>query len=172
MALLTALAALSFQTNFARGESASGSASVIGQPARSDTVARIHWIGADQIARDTSASNLVAIGKLPETARLQAQTLDKLATAPWRLLRQAPDTNAAALLRPLLEDVLHRECYFEARQHAGEPAQIVFAIRLDDRRAALWRTNLAAVFESLTYIKPVAQRAPPVGPSRNITRPI
>jgi hypothetical protein len=71
------------------------------------------------------------------------------------LLHLSPNTNVAALLRPLLEDVLHRESYFEARQAPDQPGQIAFAIRLDDRRAALWRTNLAAVFESLTSIQPV-----------------
>jgi len=163
LAVLTALAAESFYSISARGETASGSTSVNGQSARSDAVARFHWIGTEQIARDAGATNLAGIWNLPESALLKAQTLDKLSTAPWRLGRQRPDTNMASLLRPLLEDVLHRESYLEVRQHADQPGQFAFAIRLDDRRAALWQTNLAAAVESLTGIQPVITKGPAAG---------
>jgi hypothetical protein len=50
------------------------------------TVARIHWLGMKQIAAQTNAAAFMKIWNEPESARLEAQTLDKLSTAPWRLL--------------------------------------------------------------------------------------
>ena len=47
------------------------------------------------------------------------------------------------------------ESYLEIRQATNQPEELVFAIRLDDQRAALWQTNLARVLESLTGIPPV-----------------
>jgi hypothetical protein len=46
------------------------------------------------------------------------------------------------------------ESCLEIRQPANQPAEMVFAIQLDDQRAALWQTNLARVLESLTNIRP------------------
>ncbi len=93
----------------------------------------------------------------PESAKLEAQTLEKLSLAPWRLLRGETGTNAAAtLLRPLLDDAVREESYLEVNQPTNGAVRLAFAIRLDNERAALWETNLAAVLESLTGIHPVA----------------
>jgi len=95
------------------------------------------------------------IWNLPESRKLEQQTLDKLALAPWRLLHRNLNPNAAALLRPLLDDVVSNESCLEIRQAANQPGELVFAIRLNDQRAALWQTNLTRVLESLTGIHPV-----------------
>ncbi|MBI3848827.1 MAG: hypothetical protein HY298_00845 [Verrucomicrobia bacterium] len=121
------------------------------------SVSHLHWLGKKWIAARTNDAPFMAIWNLPESVKLEAQTLDKLSTAPWRLLRG--ETNAAntasARLRPLLDDLVQEESYTEVRQPTDQPAQIVFAIRLDDNRAALWETNLAAVMESLTTLRTV-----------------
>ncbi|MGB7769487.1 MAG: hypothetical protein WBN22_11625 [Verrucomicrobiia bacterium] len=119
------------------------------------TIARVHWLGLKQLSGETNAAHWMEIWNLPESRRLEPQTLDKLSLAPWSLLHRALDTNAAALLRPLLDDVVSNESCLEIRQAANEPATLVFAIRLDDQRAALWQTNLARILESLTGIHPV-----------------
>src|SRR5262249_12399576 len=95
------------------------SAIAAAQPSR---VTRIHWIGKKNIPADTNAAGLMKIWDLPESARLENQTLDKFALA---LAHQLPITNpppalmttnepsvitnyhaflsgASALLRPLL----------------------------------------------------------------------
>ena len=118
-------------------------------------VARVHWSGMKQLSGGTNAASLMTIWNLPESRRLERQTLDKLSLAPWPLLHRNLDTNAAALLRPLLDDLVADESYLEIRQATNQPEELVLAIRLDDQRAALWQTNLAAVLESLTGIPPV-----------------
>jgi hypothetical protein len=121
-----------------------------------ETIARVHWQGMNRVSADTNAVQFMKIWQLPPTKALMAQTLDKLSLAPWRLLHRGVETNAAALLRPVLDDVLANECYLQIRSITGQPEQWAFAIRLDDRRAALWQTNLARVMESLTAIRSVA----------------
>ena len=122
----------------------------------SQTIARVHWLGQEQLAPDTNAAPWIDLGNLPESVKLHTQTLDKLSLAPWRLLHVAADTNAAARLRPLLDDLLHKECFLEARETISQSGELALAIRLDDARAALWQTNLAAVLESLTGIRPAS----------------
>ena len=97
------------------------------------------------------------VWNLPESAKLQAQTLDKLSLAPWRFLRGETNSPFAKLLRPLFDDLADEESYVEVRQSANSinaAGQMVLAIHLNDQRAALWETNLAAVLESLTGIHP------------------
>ena len=119
------------------------------------TVARLHWLGKKRIAAENTATNFMAIWNLPESTKLEGQTLDKLATAPWRFFSAArPLSNVpAALLRPLLDDLVQEESYLEVRATTNQPSALVLAIRLDADRAALWRTNLAAVLESLTGLR-------------------
>lgn len=124
-------------------------------PSTPRAIARIHWLGMKQLAGETNAAHLMAIWNLPESRRLGQQMLEKLSLAPWPLLHRNPDTNAAALLRPLLDDLVENESCLEIRQTSNQPGELVLAIRLDDQRAALWQTNLARVLESLTGIHPV-----------------
>ncbi len=124
-------------------------------PSSAQTVARIHWLGMKYLAVDTNAAHLMTIWNLPESRKLEQQTLDKLSLAPWRLLHRNLDTNAAALLRPLLEDLVDNESCLEVRQTSNQPVELVLAVRLNDQRAALWQTNLSRVLESLTGIHPV-----------------
>jgi hypothetical protein len=153
--VMMALVAESVNSAPAQGEMPPGSTSVNVQSAPGENVARIHWIGTDQLSRDTNASHLVSFWNIPEGAKLQAQIYDKLSAAPWNLFHRPLDTNAAALLRPLVQDVVRHECYLQVRQAPNQPAQFAFAIRLDERRATLWQSYMAAVAESLTGIRPV-----------------
>jgi len=123
-----------------------------------DTVARIHWLGKKRLAGETNAAHFMSIWNLPESAKLEAQTLDKLAVAPWRLL--LGDTNLtvtntpASLLRPLLDDLVQEESYLELRHPTNQPGALAFAIRLSAERAALWETNLASVIGAVPGIRP------------------
>jgi hypothetical protein len=119
-----------------------------------ENVVRVHWVGLKQIISGTNATRLLTVLNMPESRRFEQQTLAKLAQAPWRWLRRNVDTNAAALLRPLVDDVVSNESCLFIRQNPGQPAQLAFVIRLDDQRAALWRFNLGQVLKSLTGITP------------------
>jgi hypothetical protein len=142
-------------------------ATAAGQP--SSRVTRFHWLGKRKIAADTNAVGLMKIWDLPESARLESQTLDKLALAlghqlpitnppPTTTATNAPSvitnyqgffSGATALLRPLLEDVLQSECYFELQQPTNQPWALALAVRVGDSGAALWETNLAAALQLL-----------------------
>ena len=126
-----------------------------------ETVARVHWLGKKQLAAETNAAAFMEICNLPESAKLETQTLDKLALAPWLLLKGDAATNGApvALLRALLDDLVQAESYLEIRGVTNKPGELAFAIRLGPERARLWETNLAAVLESLTGIRPVSAAA-------------
>jgi len=120
-----------------------------------DVIARIHWLGKKRIAADPNAAGFMGIWNMPETQKLETQTLDKLALAPWDLPRSGTNlaaiiaTNASsALLRPLLSDLLQEECYLEIRQPTNQPGQAVLAIHLDDQRAATWKNNVSALTNS------------------------
>jgi len=130
---------------------------------QTNPVAVVHWVGLKKLTAEANAAGFLKIWRLPESERLKAQTLDKLALAPWRLsvTSTAPvDTNYAALLRqnapasllrPLLDDLVQDECYLEIRQeNKGQQGQLALAIRLEANRSAVWQTNLASVVESLT----------------------
>ncbi len=126
-----------------------------------ETVARIHWLGKKQLAMETNAAYFMSIWNLAESRRLEAQTLDKLAVAPWRFWKgEAAVANAPrALLRPLLEDLVREESYFEVSHARSQPGELALAIRLTNERAGLWQTNLATALESLTGLRV----SPPLG---------
>src|SRR5436190_4060008 len=116
--------------------------------------ARIHWLGKKNIAAATNSMGAMRIWREPESIRLEAHLLDKLSLAPWHLWRPAAYTNAAALLRPLFNDVLENECHLEVRAATNQPGELAFAIRLSNDRAGMWETNLPAALEALTGIHP------------------
>ena len=136
--------------------------------AQNDPLATLHWIGAKQLANDKNAGEFLKIWRLPESEKLRVQTLDKLALAPWRvsatngatastnyaaLMRQNP---SAAMLRPLLDDLVQEEWYLELREPKQKEPQLTLAIKLDAARAAVWDTNLASVFAGLSQGPPAA----------------
>lgn len=125
------------------------------------TLARIHWLGKTRLMQEGNATNLAAIWKLPESTRLEAQTLNKLATAGWRLFagssNQPPSFELGALtnaVRSLLQDVVGQECYLEILAATNGPKQSVLAVELTDEQAASWETNLVGALRILTGIKP------------------
>jgi hypothetical protein len=132
-------------------------------PAPVKTVARVRWLGKQRLTADTNAAFVMGIWNLEESKKLETQTLDRLAAGLVASNQvsvtgaQSPITNRqsqiagpASLLRPLLDDLLQQESFVEVRQATNQPGELAFAIRLNDERAHLWETNLAAVLESLT----------------------
>ena len=116
-------------------------------------MAHVHWLGKKRISAESNATNFMAIWNLPESVKLEAQTLDKLSTAPWRLLSVAtPLSNApVALFRPLLDDLAQEESYLEVQAATNQPGTIVLALHLDAVRAATWRTNLPIILTSICH---------------------
>jgi hypothetical protein len=128
-------------------------------PLAADAVLRVHWTGKRRLGVAASAYGLMRLWNLPESARLESQTLAKLAAAPGRIL--APVTgrsgDASAALAPLLDDVLQCESYLEIRQPSNGVEQVAFAIRLEPARAAVWHRNLADALSTLTGTYPATR---------------
>lgn len=125
-----------------------------------DTVARVHWLGKRQLGLEAGAYYLMRLWQLPESGNLEAQTINNLATAPWRLLYgEQESTNVFGnALRPLLADVVQQECYIEVHQPTNRAGEWVFAIRLDDSQVERWETYSAAVVQSLIDVFAVSDQ--------------
>src|SRR6516165_9585401 len=69
-------------------EASAGTETVSAQPKSlaPETVARVHWLGKKQLEGETNAAFFMSIWDLPESTKLEAQTLDKLALALPRLV--------------------------------------------------------------------------------------
>ncbi len=135
-------------------------------PARPETAFRLHWVGRNALAHDPQAAQVESLWNLPESQAFQSYLLDRLAQAPYEYLhnRTAPGArDNADLLRPLLEDLLRAESYSEMTSVSNGPGEFVLAVRLDDDRARLWSSNLAAVVRNWTgcAIEPADTNAPP-----------
>jgi hypothetical protein len=130
-------------------------------PLSPDTIVRVHWLGKNELGNRAGAFYFMRVWDLPSSAQLEAQTLTRFSTAPGhRLLGENGITNQiGAWLYPLLADAVWNESWLEVREAAHQPAETVWAIRLDTPHARLWETNLAAVVESLTGARPVAAPA-------------
>ncbi len=113
---------------------------------------RWHFQGAGQLAGDTNASLLRQVLTLPATRRVMEDALQKLARAP-RTLRPGGQAAATADLaprvRPMLDDLLHAESVGLCRTEAGKMPEWTLAVRLDDARAGLWRTNWSEALAAL-----------------------
>jgi hypothetical protein len=109
---------------------------------------RWHFVGAAHLAGDPNAAKLRQIAALPSTLALRTQTLQKLSVG---LANSFPtsageNTNRAALLRPLLEDVWSAETFFQWHALTNGTGSWTLAIDLDNERARFWQTNLAQCF--------------------------
>lgn len=115
-------------------------------PPVSDVLLRWHFVGAEQLAGNTNAAKVREVWALPASADLRAQAFKRLADVlpgQWSLSTNA--TNTAALIRPLLDDLVRAESVFELGSAAGGSPDWSLAIDLDDQRAALWQTNVGSL---------------------------
>src|SRR5690242_6978346 len=132
----------------------------------SPVLARLHWLGLNQISADTNSAQFMKIWRLPETVALEAQTLDKLS----RWLAGGATNAASAKLRPLLDDFVSSEFYLEFHAatnslqtgSGSQPStfnhQLCFALHLPADRAQLWQNNLAEALRDLTGIQPAVDK--------------
>ncbi len=168
------------ETTNAQSQATNQPSTLNSQP--STTIARVHWLGKKQIAAQTNSARFMSLWNLPESANLETQTLDKLALALAGVSQatgvrvQPPPTNssalatnylplftnyqalvashpAAALLRPLLDDMVREEWYLEIQQVASQSCELALAVRLDEQHAGLWTSNLTEVLGSMTNVQ-------------------
>lgn len=117
-----------------------------------DLLFNYHFVGTSQLFKDTNSATLKKAWELPDSIALRNNVLEKLASTPGRLLPAEAGglTNSAALIRPLLDDLLAVESLAEIRRGTNAPGEVVFAIRIPKERIGLWETNLQKVFAGFT----------------------
>jgi hypothetical protein len=121
-----------------------------------------HYGGTALVQKNPDNAVLVKTWTAPEGQAVRQMLLDKLAKTPAELVRLhqgAPTATTAALIRPLLADLLTQE---SAAQFVGTPRQVteaVLAIELPAAQAALWSRNLQAAIEQLVGAKATAYKA-------------
>ncbi len=92
---------------------------------------------------------------MPESSGLWEEFVGKLATTPFRVMnrKSTPRKDDHAIqLRPLVQDVLQAESYCEVRETTNASPEVMLAVKVDDARAVVWRTNLAVVLTDWTGI--------------------
>jgi hypothetical protein len=120
-----------------------------------DLIARIHFVGAEQISADTNSAALTNFFCSAEAQALREQTLNKLSHFPYTWFKSrlaAGASDGADQLRPLLDDLLKSEWFLEIRDTTNGVPETALAIRLDAARAKLWQENLAGVLQSWTHL--------------------
>jgi hypothetical protein len=130
-------------------------AGVIGIPAQTNLIVRIHFAGAEKISADTNSPAFTNEFCSPVALALESQTLDKLSRAPARWLQYGMPAgvgDGTAQLRPLLDDFLKAEWLFEMRDANNGSPEYALAIHLSSDRAQLWQNNLQSLLESWTKI--------------------
>src|SRR5438094_1968035 len=85
----------------------------------SDILAGYHFVGTAPLANNSNAAKLREIRALPETRKFEEQTLQKLAHAPKVFyggsINAEQDERGAALLPPLLDDLIRSESFLQVR---------------------------------------------------------
>jgi hypothetical protein len=131
-------------------ESAKGKTIIV--PVPGENLIRLHWLGKKAISGETNSAAFMQIWNLPTSLAVQSRFLDQVSLAPWRLLPGNTNyalTNAtSALLRPLLDDLIENEVYFQVTKATNQAPELAIAIKIDEARAASWKANLPAVWNS------------------------
>jgi len=135
---LSALAALATSSACRNKESAPTPTAA----ASSDILARYHFVGTAALDNNPNAAKLKEIQRLPESRKLREQTLQKLARAPkiFRGDKLSAEQNerGAALLRPLLDDLVRFESFLQVRGAAIHQAEWTFVAQLPPERQKAW----------------------------------
>src|SRR5438093_1714395 len=113
----------------------------------SDILAGYHFAGTASLAGNSNASKLREIWALPETGKYQEQTLQKLAHAPKVLysdkINTEQDERGAALLRPLLDDLIRSESFLQVRGTPIKQAEWTLLAQLPPDRLKAWSAALS-----------------------------
>ena len=153
---LSVLAALAAGSGCHKKESAPTATAAVS----SDILAGYHFVGIAPLANNSSAAVLRELWALPETRRFAEQTLQKLAHAPkvfYGLQISADqDERGAALLRPLLDDLLRSESFLQVRGPGIKQAEWTLLTQLPPERLKAWSAALSELTRLWNLGAPVA----------------
>jgi hypothetical protein len=125
----------------------------------SGLIYRAHFVGLDAILAGTNGTTFQKIWKMPASAELREQTLQKLARAPfefWKKNLPAGSSDEALLMKPLLDDLIQSESILEVHGPVEKP-QTALAIKLSSERVAKWDKNLTQLMAAWNLGKPANQ---------------
>ena len=111
------------------------------------TLVQWHFLGAVQLAQDTNAARLRSVLAQPTTRAVFEQTIARLAAAT------GTNAAAAALTRPLFNDLLAAESFGEVRGGSGAPTQWLLAMRLPAEHGKRWASTWPALTGALGMAK-------------------
>lgn len=118
-----------------------------GQAAEADVLVRWHFVGSSFLSGNTNAAKLKELWDLPSTGRFAQQTLQKLAHSPRSCfgdrISKEEDDRGAALLRPMLDDLIHHESFLQVSGPADKTAEWTFLVQLPKERIKAWADSLA-----------------------------
>ncbi len=120
-------------------------------------ILRAHFVGTEQLFAAPESAAFKEIWNVKSTAALRQEALTRFALLPSFWLGDALPKGASThtnLFRPLLEDMLVRECYIEC---TAQP-DFLLAIKVPDARARVWQTNLWQALASWKLGAPIAAK--------------
>jgi len=100
------------------------------------------FAGAADLAGNTNFNQVKVAFGLPPAKHFQDLVLDRLAGVFWNALQFDASSNATALLRPLLNDLLQAESFGSFGGRDTNRMDFVLAARLEAKSAAAWQNNL------------------------------
>ena len=124
-------------------------------PNANPLILRAHFVGTEQLFAAPESAKLKELWSVNPSARLRDEVLTRLALLPSFWLGDTLGQGAPTLtnlFRPLLDDVLARECYLDC---TAAP-ELLLAVRVPEARARLWQTNLWQALTTWKLGKPAA----------------
>jgi hypothetical protein len=102
-----------------------------------------HFVGGTSLQTLEKAATLREVWKMPETLAWRSATFELFSQrAATHFSNGKTNTELAALIKPLLEDLAEAESKFVFNGASTNDASWSLALRLPDERARLWSTNL------------------------------
>jgi hypothetical protein len=122
-----------------------------GETSGSDLWFRYHFVGTKLAAADQQGTQVKRVASLEQTTTLARHLVARLASSPGVLSNGALTTEqveqGAAVLRPMIEDLVAYESFLELRGPAPERLQWLLGIALPSERAAAWNAGLKRLTE-------------------------
>jgi len=114
-----------------------------------ELLARWHFVGTGTVS--TNSGKLAEIWKKPETRQLAEQTLQKLSHVPRTLfpgaVDAAQDERGAALLLPLIGELVRTESFALIRSKGDQPAEWTALVNLPGGRAREWKAAITELVQ-------------------------
>jgi hypothetical protein len=123
-----------------------------GKEAKAETLARWHFVGTKQLSDAKDLPSLRDILALKESEDLRNAAIDGFAMHVAGRFTKTNQTNInaqiAALIKPLLPDIIQNESRFELAASGAQHADWSFALKLPPEHTAEWHKNLSNLAES------------------------